>query len=189
MDGEIDETRATSASNQPPAAPMAPERDAPDHNLAADRPSGERDPTENLDMDMVRRTRIVGAFTGLLFVASILQFCAMRGQLAEMKMAREGGDTSAAAQLKVATDASNAAAAANNIAIQALISSQRPYVIHRQSFGGAAFEVSPIITKGRLEAIIYRPYWANLGNTPTSDLKASLVNHCAISAPFDALMK
>jgi hypothetical protein len=39
----------------------------------------------NFDRDLVRWTRFVGVFTGLLFIAAVLQFCAMRGQLTVMQ--------------------------------------------------------------------------------------------------------
>ena len=67
---------------------------------------------------------VVPLFTGLLFVAALLQSCVMRGQLAEMKAARKSGDISTASQL----DMMNKQAIAMQGQLDVMKTDQRPWV-------------------------------------------------------------
>jgi hypothetical protein len=88
-------------------------------------------------------------------------------------------------RLRIATTAANAAAGANEIATQALITSQRPYVVHQQAFGGQADLVHMFRGEsGAAPGVVFRPYWSNLGNTPTHNLRVYVSQMRAISAPF-----
>jgi hypothetical protein len=89
-------------AQQPPAAPIIPEDKAPDcQATTAERDHKAEPPEEKLDRDLVRWTRALAIFTGVLVVASVLQFWVMRGQLDEMKATREGGDKSMVDQLAI----------------------------------------------------------------------------------------
>jgi len=86
MGSEIDGAQAGRDGQQPPSAPIALECNAPNHQTTTSGAGAQRNQPDNkLDRDLVRWTRVVGVFTGLLFIAAILQFCAMRGQLIAMQ--------------------------------------------------------------------------------------------------------
>lgn len=133
-----------------------------------------------------RATWAIAFLTLVTVGVGVSTYFILEGQLTEMTNTRKSGDTSTTAQLKVATDAASAAKAANDIATQALITSQRPYVIHHQPFGGAADQIKIFSADGKkFGGIILTPYWSNLGNTATRRLRIYISQPRAITPPFD----
>jgi hypothetical protein len=87
-------------AQQPPTAAIIPEGEAPGRQTTtAESESEPHQAKDKLDRDLVRWTRVLAFFTGALVLAAGLQFWAMRGQLSEMKTAREGGEKSMVDQL------------------------------------------------------------------------------------------
>ncbi len=75
-----------SSGQRQPAPPVVVNGKTQTTGTAEDRGDQNADPSKNgSDQDLVRWTRIVGLFTGLLFVAAVLQFLAMRGRQGVMQ--------------------------------------------------------------------------------------------------------
>lgn len=157
----------------PPAAPVIPEGKALDcQTTTADRDDKTEPSEEKIDRDLVRWTRALAIFTGVLVVASILQFWVMRGQLDEMKATREGGDKSMADQMAVMRD--QAKAMQGQLAI-----TQQEMADTRQTQRAFITVSDYVVTKasgdsgGNASCWNFQPVIVNAGGSPTMDMRYS----------------
>ena len=126
LENEPEGDPKASEAQQPPTAPVIPEGKEPDcQTTTTERDNKTKPPEEKPDRDLVRWTRALAIFTGVLVVASILQFWVMRGQLDEMKATREGGDKSMTDQLAVMRDQAKAMQGQ----LDEMATAQRPWIV------------------------------------------------------------
>jgi hypothetical protein len=116
-------SQADNAVESPISTPITPKYEPPKTDSAAiDAENNKNQPNDNLDTKLVKWTRVVAIFTGLLFVAAALQFgaamfqwSAMQGQLAEMRGSSEQTERAIGETARLADNA----AAANAAAVEA----------------------------------------------------------------------
>ena len=186
------------SKDEPPAQPNGPLIEALEGAAQLGVQKARRLISEEAFVDRINRSdRWMIIFTAVIAVSGLVsavifgeQLAAMQGQLEEMRLTRESGDKSTTNQLRIATYAANAAANANDIATQALITSQRPYVSHHQPSSGLSDRAIFFSPNGvKAEGIIIQPYWTNLGNTATHKLRVYVSQPRPITPPFDDKIK